>query len=149
MRRAIRWLVILGILGGLGYGAFVPLMAWWKERSKQRYLTAKVSKGTVEASVNSTGTVKPVRTVQVGAFVSGPIVRVNVDFNDHVKKDEVLAEIDDKLRAQSAPERFEATEAPAAKADKTPSGRWLARLGLKDAMDLIDAQRGEQGPQHL
>lgn len=95
--RLIRWLVILGMLGGIGYAAAVPGMAWWKERSKPRYLTAKVSRGAIEAAVNSTGTVKPVRTVLVGAFVSGPLARVNVDFNSRVKKDQVLAQIDDKL----------------------------------------------------
>jgi HlyD family secretion protein len=97
MRRLIRWLVILGLLGGAGYGASVSAMSWWKERSKPRYLTAKVSVGAVESAVNSTGTVKPVRTVQVGAFVSGPIKEVFVDFNSRVEKDALLARIDDRL----------------------------------------------------
>ena len=44
--------------------------------------------------VNSTGTVQPVLSVQVGAFVSGPIQKVCVDFNDKVKKDQILAQID-------------------------------------------------------
>jgi HlyD family secretion protein len=97
MRRLIRWLVILGVLGGGGYAAAVPAMAWWKERSKPRYLTAKVSKGPVEAAVNSTGTVKPIRTVLVGAFVSGPIKAVYVDFNSKVEQNALLALIDDRL----------------------------------------------------
>lgn len=42
------------------------------------------------------------------------------------------AEIEDKLRVRETLQNAEAAEAPAAKADKTPSGRWLARLGLKD-----------------
>lgn len=97
MRRITRWLIVLGFLGGVGYAAAVPGMAWWKERSRPRYLTAKVSKGAVEAAVNSTGTVKPVRTVLVGAFVSGPIKEVLVDFNSRVEENGLLARIDDRL----------------------------------------------------
>ncbi|MFO0846306.1 MAG: efflux RND transporter periplasmic adaptor subunit, partial [Gemmataceae bacterium] len=97
MRRLIRWLVILGVLGGVGYGATVSATSWWKERTKPRYLTAKVSKGAVESAVNSTGTVKPVRTVLVGAFVSGPIKAVFVDYNSRVKENDLLARIDDRL----------------------------------------------------
>jgi HlyD family secretion protein len=108
MRRLIKWMVILGVIGGGLYGAYVPAMAWWKERSKPRFLTAKVSKGSVEATVNSTGTVKPVRTVQVGAFVSGPIKEVYVDFNSRVEENGLLARIDDKL-PKAAYERDKAT----------------------------------------
>jgi HlyD family secretion protein len=54
------------------------------------------------AVVNSTGTVKPVRSVAVGSFVSGPIKEIYVDFNDEVKKDQVLAEIDARIYEASA-----------------------------------------------
>src|SRR5262249_15109095 len=47
----------------------------------------------------STGTVKPVRTVAVGAFTSGPIAEVKVDFNSVVKKNDLLAIIDRRLLA--------------------------------------------------
>jgi HlyD family secretion protein len=51
----------------------------------------------VETVVNSTGTVKPVRSVSVGAFASGPIAEIHADFNSAVKKDMLLARIDPKL----------------------------------------------------
>jgi HlyD family secretion protein len=73
--------------------------SWWEERSAPKFLTATVSRGRVEAVVNSTGTVKPVQSVSVGAFTSGPIKRVFVDFNSVVKKNQVLAEIDPNLLA--------------------------------------------------
>ena len=37
-------------------------------------------------SVTATGTVNPVTTVQVGTYVSGPIVAINVDFNSPSKR---------------------------------------------------------------
>jgi len=69
-----------------------------------KYLTVKVSRGRVETVVNSTGTVKPVLSVSVGAFTSGPIAKVFVDFNSAVKKDQMLALIDPRL-LQAAVER--------------------------------------------
>ena len=44
-----------------------------------------------------TGTVQPVLSVQVGSYVSGPIQKVYVDFNDKVQKDQLLAEIDPQV----------------------------------------------------
>lgn len=97
MRRLLKWLVILGVIAGLILGASIPLKAWWLKRTETQYLTATVSRGRVETVVNSTGTVKPVRSVSVGAFTSGPIAKINVDFNSVVKENDVIAEIDPML----------------------------------------------------
>jgi HlyD family secretion protein len=60
---------------------------------------ADVTRGDVVSVVNSTGTVKPVMSVQIGAFVSGPIDPEIplVNFNQEVKKGDVLAKIDQRL----------------------------------------------------
>jgi hypothetical protein len=42
------------------------------------------------------------------------------------------AEIEERLRAQATAEKSESAEAATAKPEKTPSGRWMTRLGLKD-----------------
>jgi HlyD family secretion protein len=90
-------LLILGLIGGAGTAAAVPAVQYWHEKSATRYTTAEVSRGRIESSVNSTGTVKPIRTVAVGAFVSGPIEKIYVDFNSAVEKGEVIARIDQRL----------------------------------------------------
>jgi HlyD family secretion protein len=97
MRRLLKWLVILGVLAGLGTAVAVPAASWWQERSRPHYLTAVVSRGRVETVVNSTGTIKPVRSVSIGAFTSGPIAEVFVDYNSAVRKGELLARIDPRL----------------------------------------------------
>jgi HlyD family secretion protein len=97
MRRLLKWLLILGVLAGSATAGIVSVRSWWQKRSMPKYLTAVVSRGRVETVVNSTGTVKPVRTVSVGAFTSGPIAEVKVDFNSVVKKGDLLALIDPKL----------------------------------------------------
>jgi HlyD family secretion protein len=47
--------------------------------------------------VRAIGTVEPVLAVQVGSFVSGPIASLHADFNDKVKKDDLLAKIDARI----------------------------------------------------
>jgi HlyD family secretion protein len=95
------------VLVGAAVAAAVPAVGWWQRNSAPKYLTAEVSRGRVETVVNSTGTVKPVRTVSVGAFTSGPIEKVNVDYNSVVKEGDELALIDQKL-AKAALARDEA-----------------------------------------
>ncbi|MDR1653860.1 MAG: efflux RND transporter periplasmic adaptor subunit [Prevotellaceae bacterium] len=56
--------------------------------------TATVSECSVELSVTATGYVQPVDKVEVGTQVSGVIEKIFVDYNSHVKKGQLLAEID-------------------------------------------------------
>jgi HlyD family secretion protein len=109
MRRLWKWLLLGAVLAGVGlavvYGASLSALPW---RSAPLYRTAPVSRGRVETAVNSTGTVKPVHSVSIGAFVSGPIAEIYVDFNSAVKKGDLLARIDPRL-LQAAVDRDEAT----------------------------------------
>src|SRR6059036_443974 len=58
------------------------------------YVTTAVDRGPIEQTVNATGTVNPVATVQVGTYVSGPIQAIDVDFNSPVKRGQRVAKID-------------------------------------------------------
>jgi len=101
MRRwLIRFVIFVVVIGGL-IGISIPIKTMVEKSQVPKYLTVPVSRGRVETVVNSTGTVKPVRTVSVGAFTSGPIKEVNVDYNSVVKEKEVLAIIDDRLQQAS------------------------------------------------
>ena len=62
------------------------------------YRLGKVERGSVKSTVSATGTLGAVRTVQVGTQVSGQIAALNVDFNDHVKKGQLIARIDPILQ---------------------------------------------------
>ena len=97
MRRLLRWVLILGVLFGLLIAASIPLKGWLAKRSETRYLTGAISRGRIETVVNSTGTVKPVLSVSVGAFTSGPIKDIYIDFNSVVKKGQMIALIDPML----------------------------------------------------
>jgi HlyD family secretion protein len=62
------------------------------------YRTATVQRGTLQSSVSATGSLNAVRTVQVGTQVSGQLSAIYVDFNDKVKKGQLLARIDPTLQ---------------------------------------------------
>jgi HlyD family secretion protein len=103
MKKLIRWTVILGAIGVAAWGVSGPLASYWKERSRVHYREAEATRGRIVAVVNATGTVKPVQSVSVGSFVSGPIEAIFVDFNDEVIKDQILARVDARIyRANEA-----------------------------------------------
>jgi HlyD family secretion protein len=99
MKRFRRWAIILVILGVIGAAVGGPAAAYWRERNRVNWREAEVTRGNVVAVVNSTGTVKPVQSVSIGTFVSGPIESISVDFNDEVKKGQMLAKIDPRIYA--------------------------------------------------
>lgn len=97
-RRRRRWLwigaavVVLALGGG---------WAWLHSRAAHTYVTKPVTRGLLAVNVSATGTLAPRDQVDVGAEVSGRIDQLSVDFNDRVKKGEVLARINtDQYAAQ-------------------------------------------------
>jgi len=94
------WLVILGII-------VLALIVFWivkatKSSKKELVIrTHVVGQYTVENTVTATGTIEPVETVEVGTQVSGKVEEIYVDFNDAVKKGQLLAELDKLTLNQS------------------------------------------------
>jgi len=65
------------------------------------YRFAAVTRGNLESTVSATGALSAVTTVQVGTQVSGLVRQIYVDFNDRVKKGQLLARIDPTLQQQA------------------------------------------------
>jgi HlyD family secretion protein len=65
------------------------------------YRFATVTRGNLESTVSATGALSAVTTVQVGTQVSGQVAQIYVDFNDRVKKGQLLARIDPTLQQQA------------------------------------------------
>jgi HlyD family secretion protein len=74
------------------------------ETQEPVYQTEKVVRGDLETLVSSTGTIAAVGTVDIGTQVSGTIHKVFVDYNDKVKKNQVLAVLDLSLFESSVVE---------------------------------------------
>jgi HlyD family secretion protein len=96
MRRIIIAVVALVVAGG-GILAFVLR----KGDAATTYRFVPVQRGDVESVVTATGTLNAVRTVQVGTQVSGQIAQLYADFNDHVKKGQLIARLDPTLLQQA------------------------------------------------
>ncbi len=92
-RRARRLLSLLALLA-LGLTA----LAWtFLARDADRsagFRTQPVTRGDLAVEVTATGTLEPVNQVDVGTEVSGTIESVLVDYNDRVRKGDVLARLD-------------------------------------------------------
>jgi HlyD family secretion protein len=58
------------------------------------YRTVVVDRGDIRVTISATGTLGAISTVDVGSQISGQVTEVLADFNDHVRKGDVLARID-------------------------------------------------------
>ncbi len=97
-RRRRRWWLWLGVLAVILAGG-----GWFamNRGAAHTYVTKPVTRGLLAVNVSATGTLAPRDQVDVGAEVSGRIDKLEVDFNDHVKKGQVMARINtDQLVAQ-------------------------------------------------
>src|SRR5215212_1480283 len=141
----------------------VRQVAFAKEPAAYRF--AAVSRGDMKATVSATGTLNAVTTVSVGTQVSGQISELLVDFNDHVKKGQLLARIDPTLALQAvtdAQANLEKAQAQALQASRdyqrnreltndglvarsafevSQSGASVASAGVKSARVALDRAR--------
>jgi HlyD family secretion protein len=59
-----------------------------------KYRAVVVDSGNITQTVTASGTINPVALINVGSQVSGTVVELKADFNDHVKKGQVLLKLD-------------------------------------------------------
>lgn len=91
------WKLWVGLpVGLLVVGATVAGYVYYVRDAPQqpRYTTARVDKGSMSMTVNATGIVNAVVSVQVGSQISGTIQTLLADYNTTVKQGEVIAQID-------------------------------------------------------
>ena len=89
-------ILIVALIAALGLATF----AYWpngKSQPSERYRTQTVDRGDIVQTITANGTLNPVVLVSVGTQVSGTVRKIHADFNDRVKEDQVLAELDPAL----------------------------------------------------
>jgi HlyD family secretion protein len=78
---------------------------WFYQRAEGKetvsYHTTPVTRASIKSTVSATGALQAVQTVQVGTQVSGQVSQILVDFNDKVKKGQLIARIDPTLQQQA------------------------------------------------
>lgn len=96
MKALLGFLFVAAAIGGGTWSYFKYVAV----EPPPRYRTVEVKRGDVISTVSATGTVEPLVKVIVGSQVSGTVVKWNFDFNDKVKKGDILLELDrDRLNS--------------------------------------------------
>jgi len=100
-RKPLRQWSIIAILGGLLVGVGIVVKNQILNARPSELKTVTVQRGNLTLTVTATGTLKPINQVDVGSELSGTIETVEVDYNDRVKRGQVLAMLNtDELKAQ-------------------------------------------------
>jgi HlyD family secretion protein len=68
-----------------------------KNGKETGYQKEAITRGSIQALVDTTGTLNPVTIVDIGSQVSGKIEEIYVDFNSHVEAGQIIAKIDQEL----------------------------------------------------
>src|SRR5512134_3701594 len=121
-----KFILIILVLVAVGVG----VGAYYMRRGgpEPTVSTLRITRGDIIEAVGATGTLQAVQTVNVGTQVSGVVQELLADYNDIVRKGQVIARLDPSL-IQTAIEQREASVIRA-QAD-------LDRLGVS----LMDAKR--------
>ena len=107
-------LVLALIVGGIFFGGS-------GDKNALKFATTPISRGALRQVVSATGEIRPVNTIKVGSQVSGNIEQIFVDYNDVVKKDDVLLKIDPSVLQARVDESQAALESAQAQARKAKS----------------------------
>ncbi len=91
-RRLWIWIVLLAVLAVVVTGVAMARMASGGKIDPNRL--AKVTRGDVARSVVATGKIQPITKVEVKSKASGIVEKLFVDINDHVRKGQQLAQMD-------------------------------------------------------
>ena len=92
MKKIILTLIVLAVVGG-GTAAYYLR----KGIPEPTVTTMPLTRGDIAEVVSATGTLEAVETVDVGTQVSGVVEEMSVDFNDIVKKGQVIARLDPSI----------------------------------------------------
>jgi HlyD family secretion protein len=138
------WILIILAAAAAGAGGWRLLR---KPAKAVAYRMANVERGDLAQTVRATGTVQPIKLVQVGTQVNGPVKKLYVDFNDQVRAGDLVAQIDpivyqarlaqDKANLLQSEASVESARAKLEQADKDLArSRELAKRDLLSQSDL-------------
>lgn len=130
----VKWVTLAVLLALIGSGA--AMLQLMGKPALQPVLTP-VERGDVVDTVEATGTVDAVTTVNVGAQVSGMVDRIAVDFNTAVRKGQLLAHIESsQLEA--------AVKQARANVQAARAGVGIAATGVETAGEDLNVARANQ-----
>ncbi len=103
MKKLTTHLINIALILAFIFGAYYVYELSHKKKPEDLYRLQAVTIGDIEQNVTANGTINPVTLVNVGTQVSGRVKKIYADYNDQVKKGQVLLELEDELfKAQIA-----------------------------------------------
>jgi HlyD family secretion protein len=142
-------ITIVLVLLAVGAGAAAYYMR--DNRPEPSVTTMPVTRGDVVDAVQATGTLEAVTTVDVGTQVSGLVQDMYADFNDIVKKGQIIARLDPSLiqtqieqrnasviRARADVERLQVNLADAQRKLEQARAMWDKQLIPRDQLDTAE-----------
>ena len=139
LKRWIPRIIVLALAAGAA-AFLVVKKPWAKGDDPITFSTVQVTKGNIAAQVTANGTLSAVTTVQVGAQVSGRVVELHADFNDKVKKGQIIAKLDDVVLKSQIDQAAAALALAAANVNKAQVAVDDADRQLKRNKTLQDQQ---------
>ncbi|HEG0496500.1 TPA: efflux RND transporter periplasmic adaptor subunit [Campylobacter jejuni] len=89
MKKKVILIILIAILGSVG-----TYFIFFNNDEKISYLTQKIQKKDISQTIEAVGKVYAKDQVDVGAQVSGQIIKLYVDVGTHVKQGDLIAQID-------------------------------------------------------
>jgi HlyD family secretion protein len=146
MKKLILTIIVLAVVGG---GAAAYYMR--KGPPEPTVTTMQLTRGDVAETVQATGTLGAVKTVNVGTQVSGVVQALHADFNHIVKRGQVIARLDPSLiqtaieqreasvtRAQAELERLDVNLADAKRKLEQAKAMWDKQLIPRDQLETAE-----------
>lgn len=146
MKKIILTLVVLAAIGGAGAAYYMR-----QGVPEPTVTTLELTRGDVAETVQATGTLEAVETVDVGTQVSGVVQELHADFNSIVRKGQVIARLDPSIiqtqieqaranvtRAEADLERLRVGLADAKRKYEQAKLMWDKQLIPKDQLDTAE-----------
>jgi len=92
------------LVGGAVAAALLLSLAWlllFSADDAPALLTAQVTRGEIEQTVEATGTLEPKKIVSVGAQASGRVEALHVELGQTVRRGQLIAEIDNQTQSNA------------------------------------------------
>ena len=142
-------LIIAALLGAAGYYTLVPR----HKPLNRQFVTETIKRGPLTQTVSANGTLNPVVLVNVGSRVSGIVQDIYADFNDKVKKGQVLLRLNPSLlQAQLNQSQANAANARAAldlaranerRSQELYDKRYVSRQALDTAIQAMKSAKAQ------
>jgi HlyD family secretion protein len=136
MQRRTVTLVVLVLMAGITVGAFHSRHG----HNMPAPVTVPVTRGDIVSVVAATGTVNAVTTVEVGSEITGTIESLGADFNQIVRKGQILAKLDQSIFQTTLEQARAALSGAQADAQRYRVNEAAADTALARARELHDQQ---------